>query len=46
VRGADAVHADFAEGVRAMVVDKDRTPRWQSARIEAVDPRSIAALFD
>ena len=24
-------HADFLEGVRAMVVDKDRTPRWAAA---------------
>ena len=39
-------HPDFAEGVRAMVVDKDRTPRWEPDRIEAVDPRVIAALFD
>ena len=35
---------DFAEGVRAMVVDKDRAPRWQPARVEDVDPRLIAAL--
>jgi len=38
-------HPDFAEGVRAMVVDKDRQPRWQPARIEEVDPAAIDALF-
>jgi enoyl-CoA hydratase len=35
---------DFAEGVRAMVVDKDRKPAWRPARIEDVDPRLIASL--
>jgi enoyl-CoA hydratase/carnithine racemase len=39
-------HPDFAEGVRAMVVDKDRAPRWQPARIEDVAPASIAAMFN
>jgi enoyl-CoA hydratase len=38
-------HPDFAEGVRAMVVDKDRKPSWQPSRIEEVDPARIAALF-
>jgi enoyl-CoA hydratase/carnithine racemase len=38
-------HPDFAEGVRAMVVDKDRQPRWQPARIEDVNPAAIEALF-
>ena len=38
-------HPDFVEGVRAMVVDKDRAPRWSPERIEAVQPESIAALF-
>jgi enoyl-CoA hydratase/carnithine racemase len=39
-------HPDFAEGVRAMVVDKDRSPRWQPARIEEVDLAVIAAMFE
>lgn len=39
-------HPDFAEGVRAMVVDKDRTPRWTPARLEDVDPVAIAAMLD
>jgi enoyl-CoA hydratase len=38
-------HNDFIEGVRAMVVDKDRTPSWQPARIEDVAPADIAAMF-
>ena len=38
-------HPDFAEGVRAMVVDKDRNPAWRPARIWDVDPASIDALF-
>lgn len=36
-------HPDFAEGVRAAVVDKDRTPRWSPARIEDVDPATLPA---
>jgi enoyl-CoA hydratase len=38
-------HPDFAEGVRAMVVDKDRKPRWRPSRIEAVEPAVIEAMF-
>ena len=38
-------HPDFAEGVRAMIVDKDRKPAWQPAKIEDVEPATIAALF-
>ncbi|MCW3473029.1 enoyl-CoA hydratase/isomerase family protein [Limobrevibacterium gyesilva] len=38
-------HPDFAEGVRAMVVEKDRQPRWSPSRIEDVDPAAIAAMF-
>ncbi len=38
-------HPDFAEGVRAMVVDKDRNPRWSPARIEDVPLDEVRALF-
>ena len=39
------VYPDFAEGVRAMLVDKDRQPRWSPARIEEVDPAAIDAIL-
>ncbi len=38
-------HPDFAEGVRAMVVDKDRQPKWSAPDIESVDPAEIAAML-
>jgi len=40
-----ARHPDFLEGVRAMVVDKDRRPRWSAPSIEAADRAEIAAMF-
>ena len=42
--GQVSQHPDLAEGVRAMVVDKDRTPRWSPATLEAVDQAAIAAM--
>ena len=39
-------HPDFAEGVRAMVVDKDRNPRWSPPRLEDVSADDIAAMFE
>jgi len=39
-------HPDFAEGVRAMVVDKDRQPAWQPPSIGDVDPAVIEDLFE
>ena len=38
-------HPDFAEGVRAMVVDKDRAPRWSPPTVEAVNPDLIEAML-
>jgi len=40
-----AMHPDFWEGVRAMLVDKDRTPNWSPKTIEEVDSAPIARIF-
>lgn len=40
-----ALHPEFFEGVRAMLVDKDRSPNWQPARLDSVDQDAISALF-
>jgi enoyl-CoA hydratase len=32
---------DFYEGVRAAVIDKDRNPKWQPARIDDTEDRLI-----
>lgn len=39
-------HPDFAEGVRAMVIDKDRAPKWQSASLSDDGQSQIAAMFE
>ena len=36
---------DFFEGVRAMLVDKDRTPNWKPSKIEAVDNDRVNNFF-
>ncbi|MBT3069948.1 enoyl-CoA hydratase/isomerase family protein [Rhodomicrobium sp. Az07] len=38
-------HADFAEGVRAAVIDKDRSPKWTHATIGAVDAGLVESFF-
>jgi enoyl-CoA hydratase len=37
---------DLAEGIRAQVIDKDRTPRWQPASLSEIRPAEIAAFFE
>ena len=36
---------DFHEGIRALLIDKDKSPRWQHASIEAVSDAEVEAYF-
>ncbi len=38
-------HADFIEGIRAAIIDKDRSPRWRHARLEDVTAAEVGALL-
>ncbi|MCM2579636.1 enoyl-CoA hydratase/isomerase family protein [Streptomyces meridianus] len=40
-----AASPDFAEGVRALVVDKDRSPRWSPRTLEDVAQEDVECLF-
>lgn len=37
---------DIAEGVRALLVDKDKTPRWNPPTIGQIDPVRVQAFFE
>ena len=38
-------HGDFVEGIRAMIVDKDRNPRWKPGSLGEVDPAAVQRFF-
>lgn len=42
---AFARHPDFAEGIRAQLVDKDRQPRWTHPGLEQVPRSEVLAAF-
>ena len=37
---------EYAEGVRAVIIDKDRKPKWHPARLEDVDHAAVMQLLD
>lgn len=43
--GRVCFHPDFAEGVRAVLVDKDNAPRWSAPGPDAQDRAEVAAAF-
>ncbi|CAH0993121.1 1,4-dihydroxy-2-naphthoyl-CoA synthase [Sinobacterium norvegicum] len=40
-----ASHAEFQEGVRALLVDKDKNPQWQHQSVVAVSEDELSAVF-
>lgn len=39
-------HGDIVEGIRALLVDKDKTPQWQPPTLEQLQPRQVAGFFE
>ena len=44
-QGAARKHSDFREGVRAVLVDKDRNPQWNPSSVYDLDEELIESVF-
>jgi enoyl-CoA hydratase len=40
-----AERGDFLEGIRALIIDKDKAPRWQHAGLAEVSEHDVAAML-
>jgi len=40
-----AVRGDFAEGIRALLIDKDKQPKWQHSSVAAVSAEDVDTFF-
>jgi enoyl-CoA hydratase len=38
-------HGDFLEGIRAAIIDKDRTPKWRHDSMEGPSNREVSAML-
>ena len=38
-------HGDFLEGIRAQIIDKDRTPKWRHSKPEDVTSQDVTAML-
>lgn len=38
-------HGEFPEGVRALLIDKDRKPKWRPPRLQDIGPEVVAEMF-
>lgn len=41
-----SLKGEFAEGIRALLIDKDKNPRWHYATVEAVEQQWIDSFFE
>lgn len=39
-------HGDIIEGIRALIVDKDKSPQWRVATIDDLAPEHLSVFFD